>query len=165
MNISNGWVWEDLHFHFNHEPSVVMQISEPKQALASRGGIWWWAYLHHDRFYSHHSAIIKTALPVWTENIKTSHKGIFRSLHLKCWFLKKERRELYHQPVVHADFPQTASDGVDVLLIDPGFKQFDSKGCRNTCNQTDTSSSCYIFIWSCNKYIHRGTVETTLIGC
>lgn len=37
----------------------------------------------------------------------------------------------YHQPVVHANFAKTASNRVDVLLVDPWLEQFDSEGCRN----------------------------------
>lgn len=36
----------------------------------------------------------------------------------------------YHQPVVHADFAETGSDGADVLLVDPRLEQLDGEGCR-----------------------------------
>lgn len=49
----------------------------------------------------------------------------------RCHFLQVHLKTIiYHQPVVHAYFAETASNRVDVLLIDPGLEQLDSKCCR-----------------------------------
>ncbi len=47
---------------------------------------------------------------------------------------------IYHQPVVHANFTQATSNRVDVFFIDPRFEQFHSEGGRDTCNKTQTTS-------------------------
>lgn len=39
---------------------------------------------------------------------------------------------IYHQPVVHADFAETAGNRVDVPLIDPWFEQLDGEGSRHS---------------------------------
>lgn len=49
--------------------------------------------------------------------------------------------DAYHQPVVHANFTETAGDRVYVFLRDPRLEQLDSEGCGDSCGERGTGQN------------------------
>lgn len=80
------------------------------------------------------SSLCQTILREHRQTVKPHCILALHRFHIWC--------HSYHEPVVHANFSETGSNGADVLFRKPGFEEFYSKACRNTWTNAERCVSC-----------------------